>query len=313
VNHQNTFPLLFKPRTQDGGAPVTDQNPEVQIERLALWDNKSDKLLQMNHPNLPQILGDKDLDGKPDGGFKKMFGFVDVVEIHPPHTIFRVEKDSAGDPIRNTIFNWMQMLNLGYRISGVINTDAHYNFHGSGGFRNYIKSTTDDPAKIDTMEMVHEAEKGHVVVSSGPFMEVSLLPANSDRGRRAIPGDDVESPEGECDLRIRVQCPNWLDVNRVQVFLNGRPEPKLNFTRRTTPERFKDDVVKFEAALPLDLKGDTHVIVATINEESRVGRVMGPQWGLLPPTAVSNPIFVDVDGGGFKANGDLLDIPLPIK
>jgi molybdopterin-containing oxidoreductase family iron-sulfur binding subunit len=29
VNHQNAFPLLFKPRTQDGGAPVTDQNPEV--------------------------------------------------------------------------------------------------------------------------------------------------------------------------------------------------------------------------------------------------------------------------------------------
>ncbi|MCE9528679.1 MAG: hypothetical protein K8R36_21750, partial [Planctomycetales bacterium] len=36
VNHQNAFPLLFKPRTQDGGAPVTDQDPEVQVERLAL-------------------------------------------------------------------------------------------------------------------------------------------------------------------------------------------------------------------------------------------------------------------------------------
>ena len=313
VNHQNAFPLLFRARMQDGGGPVTDQNPEVQIERLALWDNKSDKLIQMNHPNLRQILGDKDLDGKPDGGFEKMFGFVDVVEVHPPHTIFRIERDSAGDPIRNTILNWMQMLNLGYRLSGVINTDAHYNYHGSGGFRNYILSTTDDPAKIDTMEMVHNSEKGHVVVSTGPFMEVSLTAANAERGKRAIPGDDLALMGGKGDLRVRVQCPNWLDVNRVQVFLNGRPEPKLNFTRRTTPDRFKNDVVKFEASLPLELKSDTHVIVATIQEEGRVGRVMGTEWGNLPPTAVSNPIFVDVDGRGFKANGDLLDIPLPLK
>ena len=57
----------------------------------------------------------------------------------------------------------------------------------------------------------------------------------------------------------------------------------------------------------------THVIVATIQEDGHVGRVMGTGWGNLPPTAVANPIFVDVDGGGFKANGDLLDVPLPIK
>jgi len=79
------------------------------------------------------------------------------------------------------------------------------------------------------------------------------------------------------------------------------------------PDRFTNDVVKFDANLPLELKKDTHVIVATIQEEGRVGRVMGTQWGNMPPTAVSNPIFVDVDGGGFKANGDLLDVPLPLK
>ncbi|MEX2027826.1 MAG: hypothetical protein WEH44_10995, partial [Pirellulaceae bacterium] len=80
VNHQNAFPLEYKPRTQDGGAPVTDENPLVQIERLALWDNESEKLMQMNHPNLPQILGDKDLDGVGDDGFEGMFAFVDVIE-----------------------------------------------------------------------------------------------------------------------------------------------------------------------------------------------------------------------------------------
>ena len=30
------------------------------------------------------------------------------------------------------------------------------------------------------------------------------------------------------------------------------------------------------------------------------------RWGEQPPVAVANPIFVDIDGNGFKPNGDLL-------
>jgi hypothetical protein len=315
INHQNAFPLVHKQRTQDGGAPVTDVDPVVQVQRLAMWDQASDKLVQMNHPNLPQILGDKDLDGKPDGGFEKMFGFVDVIEVHPPHAIFNPPaKKADGKLEQNPAFHWMQMLNLGYRHTGVVNTDAHYNFHGSGGLRNYIKSSTDDPAKIDTMEMVHNSERGHLVMTTGPFLEVKLTPAPENRqAEYAIPGDLVAAPDGKCKLSIRVQCPNWFDVNRVQVFLNGRPEKSLNFTRRERGEFFRNDVVKFEATMALELTTDAHIIVATIGEGMSIGRVMGPQWGSQPPCAVANPIFVDVDGNGFHANGDLLDVPIPLR
>ena len=314
VNHQNAFPLVYKPHTQDGGGPVTDVDPLVQIERLALWDNKSDKLVQMNHPNLPQILGDRDEDGQPDAGFARMFGFVDVIEVHPPQGIFTPpEKGASGKLERNPIYHWMQMLNLGYRQPAVINTDAHYNFHEAGYFRNFVKSSTDDPAHIDTMEMVHMAERGHVVVSTGPFLSVEATGAAVEGGGKAIPGGDLTATEGSVQLAIRVQCPNWLDINRVQVFLNGRAAPELNFTRRTTPERFSDETVRFKAQLPLELKRDTHIIVAAIGEGLTLGPVMGPSFaGRFPPVAVANPIFADVDGGGFKPNGDLLDVPIAI-
>jgi hypothetical protein len=315
VNHQNAFPLVYQPRTQDGGAPVTDLDPVVQIERLAFWDDKSDKLVQMNHPNLLQILGDKDVDGQPDGGFEKMFGFADVIELHPPQGIFnKPEKKADGKYERNPIFHWMQMLNLGYRLPGVINTDSHYNFHESGFFRNFLQCSTDDPARIDVMEMVHAAEHGHVVVSTGPFMTVEATGLTAaGQTKKAIPGEDLAAREKQVTLHVRVECPNWLDINRVQVFLNGRPAEKLNFTRRTTPDRFSDETVRFSAKLPLELAGDTHIIVAAIGEGLTLGPVMGPNYGgKLPPCAVANPIFVDVDGGGFKPNGDLLDLPLPI-
>jgi hypothetical protein len=327
VNHQNAFPLLHRPRTQDGGGPTTDSNPLLQIERLAMWDNKSDKLVQENHPNLVQILGDRNLDGKPDGGFEKMFAFMDVMEVHPPEGIFtKPERDGKGKLTRNPIFHWMQMLNLGYRIPGVVNTDAHYNFHESGWLRNYLKSPTDDPAKIDVMNVVHTTEQGHVVMTTGPFMEVSLQAAapggtqtavisgddSEPDGAIASPGDEIAVPGGKASLKVRVQCANWLDITRLQVFVNGRAIESLDFRRRTTPKHFGNGVVKFDATLPLELKADAHVIVAAIGEGLSLGRIMGPRWGEKPPVAVANPIFVDVDGNGFKPNGDLLDLELPL-
>jgi len=33
----------------------------------------------------------------------------------------------------------------------------------------------------------------------------------------------------------------------------------------------------------------------------------------MHPCAYNNPIFIDVDGGGFTANGDTLGYPLPTK
>ena len=307
INHQNAFPLHHHPHTQDGGGPVTSTDPVTQVERLAFWDNKSDKLVQMNHPNLPQILGDRDLDGQPDQGFERMFGFVDVIEVHPPQDIFQQPQKGTKD--RNAIFHWMQMLNLGYRLPGVMNTDSHYNYHESGFFRNFIRSSQDDPGQVDVMEMAHNSEHGRVVVSSGPFMTVT---ARARGGSPVGPGEDLVAPDGRVELEVRVQCPNWFDINRVQVFINGRPSPETNFTRRTTSQHFSDRVVRFEAKIPIELKTDAHVIVATIGEGLQLGPVMGPEHGKKPPAAVANPIFVDVDGGGFKPNGDLLGVPLAL-
>lgn len=314
LNHQNVFPLIHKPRTQDGGGPRIDPSPVVQIERIAYWDNKSEKVVQANHPNLIQMAGDANLDGVADDGFKKMFDFMDVMEVHPPQEIFN-KPDSL--PVRgkrgNVIFNWMQLLNQGYRIIGVVNTDSHYNFHGSGWLRNFVKSSTDEAGKIDTMEMVRNTNAGKVVMSTGPFMEVSLMPSMSDKKEAVGPGDDVMIKSGKAMVSVKVQCPNWLDVNRVQVFVNGKAVKELNFTRRGNPNDFKNGVMKFEKSIPIELSSDAHIIVATIGEGLKLGRVMGPQFGENPPCAVSNPIFVDVDGNGFKANGDKIDSPFLFK
>ena len=311
INHQNVFPLIEKRHTQDGGAPTIHPNPEVQIERIAMWDNNSDKVVQINHPNIAQMVGDRDLDGEPDQGFRKMFHFADVMEVHPPQAIFDplAVGEDGWEGRGNVIKNWMQLLNLGYRVPGVVNTDAHWNYHGSGWLRNFVRSSTDDPSKADLMEICHALERGQVVISNGPFMEVTA----SSGGETVGPGDDLVAKDGKVDLTIRVECPNWLDVNRVQVFVNGREAANHNYRRRTHGDMFSDATVKFERTVTVDLDTDAHLIVATGGEGRQLGAIYGEDAGQAMPVAVSNPVFVDLAGDGFTANGDTLGAPLPVE
>src|SRR5262249_8778736 len=163
-------------------------------------------------PDIGWMFRDRNGDGTADSGFTGMFGHIDVIEVHPPDQIFGGPVIGSGARTsNNTIVNWLQLLNQGRRIPGVVNTDAHYKYHGSGWLRNYLKSPTDDPALIRSLDVVHAAERGHLVMSSGPFLEVELRPSGSS-GPVASPGDDCELRGGHAALRVRVQCPNWFDV-----------------------------------------------------------------------------------------------------
>lgn len=313
LNHHNAFPLMYRPHMQDGGGPQTSMDPEVQIERLALWDDRSEKLVQQNHPDIPRLFYDRNDDGREDGGYDQAVGYMDVIEVHPPMALFdapyqTLAGDSSETPRRptNRIFSWMQSLNQGIWAPGVVNTDAHANYHGSGWLRNYLKSSTDDPAEVDTMEMVHSAERGNVVMSNGPYLEASVRTGVGS----ADPGDKIGAPSGEVTVHVRVQCPNWLDVDRVQLFVNGRALDEYNFTRKSHPRYFGDGVVKFDREISVILDEDAHIIAGTIGEHLQLGPIYGQRHGDDRPVAVANPIFVDVNGGGFTPNGDTLDAPL---
>jgi hypothetical protein len=86
----------------------------------------------------------------------------------------------------------------------------------------------------------------------------------------------------------------------------------MNWTRARQPDAFRSaGPVRFERSVPLSLGTDSHPIVVATGEDSRLGPAHGP-YAQHRPTAVSNPNFVDVDGGGFAANRDTLGVPLPV-
>ena len=315
LNHQNVFPLKYTPRTQDGGAPVTDVSPETQIERIAAWDDNSAKLIQQNHPDIGWLFYDRNGDQVADEGFSRSFGLMNVTEIHPIDPLLNPSRFEirGGKAIGNqTALNWLQLLNQGFRIYGVVNTDSHYNFHGSGGLRLWLKSSTDDPSQISSDEMRDAARNGNIMMSNGPYLEASFR----ELGSNAVPvssGQDLIATSKKVTALIRVQCPNWFDIDTVVVLVNGRRQDKLTFSRDTHPNLFQKGTLKFEQSVEVELTEDAHLIVLTGHRTQVLGDIMGPMWGTQHPAALSNPVFVDIGGDGFTANKDTLDIPLPVK
>jgi hypothetical protein len=291
ATHQNAFPLPVRPHTQANGGIPAGGDLDAQVTRIYEWNNRSDKLIQFNHPDVGRGFFDRNGDGKLDGGFKKAVPLFDAMEA--------MGNPLSGTPARPTrCWSWLTVLNQGLHITGTANTDTHTCFHGNGRQRNYIRCSTDDPAQIDPMEIVHQVRAGRVVMSTGPFMEVTADGLE--------PGASLSAKNACVRLHVKVQCPNWMDINRVQVLINGRPAPDLNFTRKSHARYFHDGVVKFDRQIPLRLERDAHVVVVAVGEGLSLSPVIGGRGGGGEPLAVSNPIWMDVDGGGFTPTYDTM-------
>ncbi|HOJ61671.1 MAG TPA: CehA/McbA family metallohydrolase [bacterium] len=317
--HFNAFPFKPVPLTQDGGAPQWQKDP--RLNAIVLRDFQGampERWVQLNHPDMVEDFIDRDGDGREDGGFLGLQDLIDASETWGPNTQdgniltrapFRITKGSKGEEqLRyHRQFIWLQMLNQGHRYWSVAVSDAH-SVHGNGvgGWRIFVPSSKEKPAEIDWKEIVRNAKAGKILVTNGPFVEV-------ETGDGTGPGGSVRAV-GEIPLKVRVQCTDWIDIDRVQVLVNGRQRPDVNFTRASHPDWFTDGVVKFDRTISVPLSEDSHLIVVAYGENFTLATGYGTSWqSEMHPCAYTNPIFVDVDGGGFRPNGDTLEFPLPTK
>ena len=314
--HINAFPLKPVPKTQDGGAPVWENDPRINITRLRnLGGWNPNRWAQINHPDMSENFIDRDRNSTADGGYAQLTGLCDGVETQNYRTTnilqgvpFRI-KDPLAKGSRIEMFRefiWLQLLNQGSKVWGVAVADAHTVYgNGTGSWRTYLPSTTDEPAKIDAAAITQHAQNGHMILSSGPFLRLKV-------GDGALPGETI-SASGKISVGIQVQCADWYAIDRVQILVNGRQEPSLNFTRASHPDKFSGGVVQFDQTVDVALSEDSHLIVVAIGEKSNLEKGFGtsPQRH-VKPCAYNNPIFVDVDGNGFQPNGDTLGYPLPV-
>ena len=332
--HLNAFPLKQDPLAQDGGAPVYHYDPRINAIILRNWGTPSvlpgasrhdtyqnarvgvppfaggpDRWVQVNHPSVGRVFFDRDGNGAEDGGFQGFEQLLDAAEVWSEDILAgspTTERTIAGvaRKLPNRTFGWLQMLNQGRHIWCVAVSDAHRIFgNGVGGWRTYIPSGTDEPGDINPSEIIQNAKAGRMMMTNGPFLEVGT----SD-GKPI--GSTLVAKDG-LNLKIRVQAPNWMDIDRVQIMVSGRQPPQYNFTKKSHPAMFKSGVVRFDETVRIALGRDEHLIVAATGEGSDLRKGWGRSpSGRMHPVAFTNPIYVDVDGDGFKANRDALGYPL---
>jgi carboxypeptidase family protein len=315
--HFNSFPFEPKPRTQDWGAPQWQKDPRLNAVVLRDYQGPEPlRWLQINHPDMVENFIDRDGDGRVDGGYLGLGQLIDGVETQNGMRAdilagmpFYIARDQAGKEIVifSREFIWLQMLNRGARYWGMAVSDAH-SIHGNGvgGWRMYMPSSTDEPRKIDWREISRNSKAGRMILTSGPYLEVAA--------EDGTPAGREMRGAGGVRLKVKVQCTDWIDIDRVQVLVNGRARSDLNFTRKSHAEWFGSSVTKFDRTISVPLSEDSHVIVVAYGENFDLSTGYGTSaQAKLKPCAYNNPIFVDVDGGGFKPNGDTLDWPLPVK
>lgn len=310
--HFNAFPFKVSPFAQDGGAPRWQHDPRLNAIVLRDYqDGGPFRWVQINHPQVGKFFRDRNEDGIADGGYAGLDLLIDAAEVWSLNILdanpkVRTVLNGKENVYENRTFAWLQLLNQGVRMNCVAVSDAHSVFgNGCGGWRTYVKSSEDRPDKLDVDEVIRNSKAGRMFVTTGPYLAVSL-----DDGT-GIGGSTVA--RGPVKLQVKIQCTDWIDIDRVQVLVNGRLDPSLNFTRQSHPELYKDGVVKFEHAVPITLTEDAHLIVAAVGESFNLrtgyGKSTQAWWR---PCAFTNPIYVDRDGHGFEPNGDTLGQPLPL-
>ena len=260
--HLNAFPLKPDPLAQDGGAPVYNYDPRINAIVLRNWGTPSDfpggsrhdtyqnarvgapyfgggpdRWVQVNHPSMDRVFFDRDGDGVEDGGFSGFERMIDAAEVWSEDILTAnpmVERAVAGQTRKapNRTFAWLQMLNQGRHVWCVAVSDAHRIFgNGVGGWRTYVPSSTDIPGDIDPSEIIRNAKAGRMMITNGPFLTVTT--------KDGLPIGSTIAAEGGVDLKIRIQAPDWVDVDRVQVLVSGRQPKEYNFTKKQHPQMFQ--------------------------------------------------------------------------
>jgi hypothetical protein len=227
------------------------------------------------------------------------------------------------------IEDWFNLLNLGYRVAGMGNSDSHTPYGEEPGFpRTYVRVPDDTPRSVDPRAVVRGIQGLRVITTGGPFVEVF---ARGDGGAQGQIGDIVVNTARVADVTVRVQAPSWIVPDTVVLYANGLEEARLPIT-------IPEGQTQAEVTFNIPLRRDTWIVAEVFGSRSMfpvvpplelppqllteaVGAI-GSAFGVGPgpidvlrpsevrpftPYAITNPVWIDIEGDGFTPLGEVID------
>jgi hypothetical protein len=238
--HFNAFPLP----ASAAPIPWKKTTPKAIFDAArALSPGGEPIVVQVNHPRMGDI-GYFDLlrlDGRDVARWRERSPLVDT--SFDALEVFNGDHYANIPKVESCLKDWYALAKAGFRVTATGNSDSHkVAYHEAGIPRNWVRVPDDHPKDLDARAFIDSIRRGRVVVSSGPFVVLTV------NGKEI--GDTVE--EGEVDIRVRVEAPQWIDVDRVEVLIRGEVKHTwtgpfeaggLRFDQTTTREVKRGDFV----------------------------------------------------------------------
>lgn len=269
MGHFNVFPLAA------GSDPPPYENigPPKLLARARAAPPAEAKIAQINHPRMGDI------------GYLELLRFDprDVARWHADSPLAETGFDAIevfnGDhyaritEVERCLSDWYALLDAGIRMTATGNSDSHkITYHEAGTPRNLVEIPDDDPAHFDRARFVDAVRRGHVVVSSGPLVRLTV----DGRG----PGESVAP--GERRISVTVDAAPWVDVTAVDLVAHGKKLQSFAVPRSTAARRFETTVTRTL------VHGDW--IVAVARGERPMDFLHSPG---APPFAFTNPVWIE--------------------
>lgn len=288
IGHFNTFPLdperaVIDSKLREAGALFQLARAETNAFGIV-------PVIQLNHPRYTDIdwFGHTGLDAvRGESTSKAWSDDFDTLEVlnannnagYADADLVPGERVSMGCVLQD----WFHLLNRGARHGAVGNSDSHtVHFEFAGFPRNFVRCSTDDPARIDPREIALALREKRMFTTSGPFVDFSI--------DRHGPGEQVQAKDQRVELTLRIQAASWVDVDRAKVWVNGELAAELPVAAARTP-------VRLEQKVTLPLERDAWVVVCVEGDDALAPLLSNTDDRHLP-RAVTNPIWIDADGDG---------------
>ena len=279
IGHFNAYPvpLLDPPLKHD----LKNANELFKLMR----DLPGERVIQLNHPRWPGAAYFTEV------GLDENFATSTNPNWSWDFDAFEILNENRGlgwiveeeNPI-SVKQDWFNLLNHGQRFTGVGNSDSHHVMEFLAGVpRNYIASTSDEPAKLNERELTQSIKQRNVSVNRGLYVEFTT-------NEGAPIGSQVAAREGKIDFHVRVQAPHWIACDTVQLVGNGE-------VLETFVVSAQDSVVRLQRTITAQPQVDTWYVVIASG-----AKPMSPLLHDAPvpitPLGFTNPIWVDANNDG---------------
>jgi hypothetical protein len=167
------------------------------------------------------------------------------------------------------------------------NSDTHHLTFNIGGYpRNYLHIVNDHPEAV-TPKQIAQAIKGHhAFFTTGPIVNLTV--------NGGTIGNLVPARGGKAQAEITVRAAPWISVERVTLYLNGREAKRWPVTTGPGPR----PVERFHETFDLQTPADGYVVVRVDGDKPLTPVVGDGKTFTAYPFALTNPVFLDVDGDG---------------